>query len=75
MTHLLANLGWVDLDLGCSTILLRQKVATVAAHGGTSQTKVNQTQVRQQMGQPVHIPIQHPLNYPLAPGNNVTHHL
>ena len=22
--HLLANLGWVDLDLGCSTILLGQ---------------------------------------------------
>ena len=22
--HLLANLGWVDFDLGCSTILLGQ---------------------------------------------------
>ena len=24
VTHLVANLGWVDLDLGCSTILLGQ---------------------------------------------------
>ena len=24
MTHLLADLGWVDLDLGCSTVLLGQ---------------------------------------------------
>ena len=24
VNHLLANLGWVGLDLGCSTILLRQ---------------------------------------------------
>ena len=24
VTHLLADLGWVDLDLGCSTILLWQ---------------------------------------------------
>ena len=31
VTHLVANLGWVDYDLGCSTILLGQKVATVAA--------------------------------------------
>ena len=23
-THLVANLGWVDFDLGCSTILLGQ---------------------------------------------------
>ena len=24
VTHLVANLGWVDFDLGCSTILLGQ---------------------------------------------------
>ena len=24
VTHLVANLGWVDLDLGCSNILLGQ---------------------------------------------------
>ena len=24
VAHLVANLGWIDLDLGCSTILLGQ---------------------------------------------------
>ena len=56
VTHLLANLGWVDLDLGsspgwwpplghCSYILPKQDV-------GTSQIKVNTTQVRQEMCHP-----------------------
>ena len=27
-----SELGWVDLDLRCSTILLGQLVATIAAH-------------------------------------------
>ena len=31
VSHLLANLGWVALDLGCSAILLQQKGATEAA--------------------------------------------
>ena len=30
--HLPGYLGWVELDLGCSTILLGQLVATEAAH-------------------------------------------
>ena len=32
VTLVVEYLGWVDLDLGCSTILLGQYVATVAAH-------------------------------------------
>ena len=32
VTHLVANLGWVDFDLGCSTILFGQWLATVPAH-------------------------------------------
>ena len=37
--HLLANLGWVDFDLGCSTILLGQLLAnsTGPPAGGTPQ--------------------------------------
>ena len=31
VADLLANLGWVDFDLGCSTTLIGQQVATVAA--------------------------------------------
>ena len=52
VAHLLANLGWVDFDLGSSpgwwpaTFLPKQV-------GGTSQIKVNPTQVRQEMGHPV----------------------
>ena len=33
VSHLVADLGWVDLDLGCSTTLPGHQVATVlAAH-------------------------------------------
>ena len=32
MGQVVTDLGWVDLDLGCSTILLGQQVATVPAH-------------------------------------------
>ena len=46
VTHLVANLGWVDLDLGSSYLLPKQD-------GGTSQIKVNPTQVRHQMCHPV----------------------
>ena len=56
LAHLLANLGWVDLDLGsspavgryCSYLLPKQD-------GGTSQINVNPTQVRQEMSHPVDI--------------------
>ena len=51
MTHLVANLGRVDVDLGsspawCSYLLPKQD-------GETSQIKVNPTQVRHQMCHPV----------------------
>ena len=46
VTHLVANLGWVDLVSG-SYLLPKQD-------GGTSQIKDNPTQVRHQMGHPVH---------------------
>ena len=55
VTHLVANLGWVDLQIRgvppaggryCSYLLPQQD-------GGTSQIKVNPTQVRHQMGHPV----------------------
>ena len=32
LAHLLADLGWVDLDFGCSITLLGQYIDTVAAH-------------------------------------------
>ena len=31
VSHLLANLGWVDVDLGCSITLLGQELSAVAA--------------------------------------------
>ena len=55
MTHLLANLGWVDFDLGSSP----RPAWAVGSYssgppaGGTSQIKVNPTEVRQQMFYPV----------------------
>ena len=47
-THLVANLGWVDFDLGSSPGWWPKQ------DGGTSQIKVNRTQVRHQMGHPVY---------------------
>ena len=32
VSHLVADVGWVELDLGCFTTLSGQKVATVVAH-------------------------------------------
>ena len=60
-THLLAGLGWVDLDLGCSTghgPLHRPLGCTAAAvlpkqDSGTSQIQVNPNKVREEMGHPV----------------------
>ena len=50
VTHLVANLGWVDLDVGrgpyCSYLLPKQA-------RGTPQIKVNTTQVLHQMCHPV----------------------
>ena len=54
VAHLLANLGWVDLDLGvplavgryCSYLLPKQD-------GGTSQINVNPTQVCDRQSRPV----------------------
>lgn len=37
-------MGWVDIDLGCSTILPKQYVATVAAHQPGELTKSKSTQ-------------------------------
>ena len=61
VAHFLANLGWVDFDLGCSTIFpcgsasyARFPSAQVEPGlGGTDKIKVNQTQVRQEMCHPV----------------------
>ena len=64
MTHLLANLGWVDLDLGFSTILPKgaQPVLPIShqpgqnqAEGGTEKIKVNPTEVCQEMCHPVNM--------------------
>ena len=58
VTHLLANLGWVDLDFDCSAVcpillglveIWQKRLSSCA----TSQIKVNLTQVRQEMGHPV----------------------
>ena len=59
--HLLANLGWVDFDFGCSTLCLVlpglmgywQNWLSSWEEGGTSQIKVNPTEVRQEMNPPV----------------------
>ena len=58
VTHLLANLGWVDLDLECSTILPSCSASSAncpsaQAEGGTSKIKVNPTQICQKMCHPV----------------------
>ena len=49
--HLLADLGWVDLDLGCSTIML----GAVGSYrsGPPAWELVNPTQVCEEMPHPV----------------------
>ena len=53
-THLLANLGWVDFDLGCSTVFPSYsrlcQFPISQAEGGTTKIKVNPAEVRQEMG-------------------------
>ena len=51
VTHLVANLGWVDLDLGSSPVWwpLLWLLTAQSGYGGTSQIKVNQ------MGHPVDV--------------------
>ena len=57
VTHLLVNLGWVDFNFGCYTLCLVlpgpmrnwQNWLSCWARGGTSQIKINPTQVRQEM--------------------------
>ena len=44
--NVLEDLGWVDLDFGCSTILLGQQIATVAAHQPGELPKSKSTQPR-----------------------------
>ena len=39
-------LGWVDLDFGCSTILLGQYLAAIAAHQPRELLKFRSTQPR-----------------------------
>ena len=55
VTHLLANLDWVDFDLGCSPGWWAATVATYCQSrpGELNQIKVNPTEVRQQMCHPV----------------------
>ena len=61
VTHLHANQGWVDFDLGCSTILPSCSAAFAkfppaqaeSAESGTVKIQVNPTQVRQEMGHPI----------------------
>ena len=55
VAHLLVNLGWVDFDLGYSTILPSCSASSAnfpsaQAEGGTAKIKVNSTQVCQEMG-------------------------
>jgi len=61
VTHLLANLGWVDLDLGCYTLCPTAQPLLPNSHqpkqnraeGGKAKIKINLTQVRQEMCHPV----------------------
>ena len=63
VAHLVANLGWVDLNFDYSTVCLIlpglmgvwQKRLGSWARWWNSQIQVNQTQVRDQMGHPVHV--------------------
>ena len=51
VTHLLANLGWVYFDFGCSTLcLVLPWLMGNWLSSGTSQIKVNPTMVRQEIG-------------------------
>ena len=62
VASLLANLGWVDFDLCCSTLFLVlpglmgnwQKWRSRWARWWNISNQVNPTQVRQDMGQPVY---------------------
>ena len=62
VAHLVANLGWVDLNFDYSTVCLIlpglmgvwQKRLGSWARWWNSQIQVNPTQVRDQMGHPVH---------------------
>ena len=51
VTHLLSDLGWVDLDFGCSTVHLLGQHRSCS----TAQTEVNPTQVREEMDHPVSV--------------------
>ena len=59
--HLLANLGWVDFDFDCfhplpGSAWADGKLAELAGQdGGTSQIKVNPTEVRQEIDLPVQL--------------------
>ena len=62
VAHLVANLGWVDLNFDYSTVCLIlpglmgvwQKWLGSWGRRGNSQIQVNRTQVRDQMVHPVH---------------------
>ena len=62
VAHLVANLGWVDLNFDYSTVCLIlpglmgvwQKRLGSWARWWNSQIQMNPTQVRDQMGHPVH---------------------
>ena len=63
VAHLVANLGWVDLNFDYSTVCLIlpglmgvwQKRLGSWARWWNSQIQVNRTQVRHQMGHPVQL--------------------
>ena len=46
MTHLLADLGWVDLDLGCPTVMLGQHRSCSTAQRPVEHPKSKSTQPR-----------------------------
>ena len=45
-SQVVVHLGWVDLDLGCSTTLPGQQVATIAAHQPREFPRSKSTQPR-----------------------------
>ena len=62
VSHLLVHLGWVDLDLRCSTVCpilpgligIWPKRLCSWARWWNAKIKVNPTQVHEQMGHPSH---------------------
>ena len=57
--HSTGNLGWVDFDFGCSTILpscsaSSANFSSAQAEPGTTKIKVIQTKVRHEMCHPAH---------------------